>query len=77
MRIFEEPTLPKNPTEAFKKLIMPDGYDPETEELERLSREIKELQADITGITEENKRLRATVRWLNLQKIYRLEADDI
>ncbi|GAU88080.1 hypothetical protein RvY_00841 [Ramazzottius varieornatus] len=61
LRIFEEPTLPKNPIEAFKKLIMPEGYDPETEELERLSREIKELQTDIAGITEENKKLRATL----------------
>ena len=38
-----------------------DSYFPEVEELDRLTREIKAMKADIVGLIDENKKLRAMV----------------
>ncbi|OQV13454.1 hypothetical protein BV898_12306 [Hypsibius exemplaris] len=61
LRMFEEPLLPADPIAYFKKLVVDDMYLPDVEELDRLSREIKELKAEIAGLTDENKKLRSSL----------------
>ena len=46
---------------CFKKLVADDSYFPEVEELDHLTREIKAIKADIAGLIDENKKLRAMV----------------
>lgn len=46
----------------FRKIITTEDFDPETEELSRLTEMVESLKIEIADLSEENERLRATVR---------------